>query len=440
MEVWSGCLSNFVLPSRNTEMKLDKQRSRHTTEREFGGTLGATCIPVLLPLTVLYLLSVCRSPGASLLQWPPPLPPTSQLWDPVAPMLLLGWLALQSFLYMLPVGKVAEGMVLRDGSRLKYPINGFHSFCISAILLGLTLWLGMPLGYLFELLFPLAVCSMGMSFLLSLYLYLRSFWAPYQALSLGGNTGNPLYDFFMGRELNPRIGRFDLKYFCELRPGLMGWVVINLAMLMKEVELRGSPSFAMLLVNVFQLLYVMDALWNEEAVLTTMDIVHDGFGFMLVFGDMAWVPFTYSLQAIFLVIHPQSLSAIGGIAIIALNGMGYYIFRRSNSQKNQFRRDPTHPSVAGLETIATATGKRLLVSGWWGLVRHPNYLGDLLMATAWSLPCGVSHLLPYFYIIYFTVLLIHREARDEKQCRRKYGLAWDTYCRRVPYRIIPYIY
>lgn len=43
-----------------------------------------------------------------------------------------------------------------------------------------------------------------------------------------------------------------------------------------------------------------------------------------------------------------------------------------------------------LETIATATGKRLLVSGWWGLVRHPNYLGDLLMALAWSLPCGKS--------------------------------------------------
>ncbi|GLD47068.1 delta(14)-sterol reductase TM7SF2 [Lates japonicus] len=252
--------------------------------------------------------------------------------------------------------------------------------------------------------------------------------------------GNPLYDFFIGRELNPRIGNFDLKYFCELRPGLIGWVVINLGMLMKEVELRGSPSLAMILVNSFQLLYVADALWNEEAVLTTMDIVHDGFGFMLVFGDLAWVPFTYGLQAAFLVVHPQALSSLGAAVIIALNGIGYYIFRRSNSQKNQFRRDPTHPSVARLETIATATGKRLLVSGWWGLVRHPNYLGDLLMALAWSLPCGFSHLLPYFYVIYFTVLLIHREARDERQCRAKYGLAWDTYCRRVPYRIFPYIY
>jgi len=40
-------------------------------------------------------------------------------------------------------------------------------------------------------------------------------------------------------------------------------VVINLGMLMKEVELRDSPSLAMLLVNGFQLVYVTDALWNE---------------------------------------------------------------------------------------------------------------------------------------------------------------------------------
>jgi hypothetical protein len=52
----------------------------------------------------------------------------------------------------------------------------------------------------------------------------------------------------------------------------------------------------MLLVNVFQGFYVADALFFEQAILTTMDIVHDGLGFMLVFGDLAWVPFLYSLQ------------------------------------------------------------------------------------------------------------------------------------------------
>ena len=44
--------------------------------------------------------------------------------------------------------------------------------------------------------------------------------------------------------------------------------------------------------------------------------------------------------------------------------------------------------VADAETILTATGRQLLVSGWWGLVRHPNYLGDILMALSWSLTCG----------------------------------------------------
>ena len=39
-----------------------------------------------------------------------------------------------------------------------------------------------------------------------------------------------------------------------------------------------------------------DALFQERAILTTMDITTDGFGFMLAFGDLAWVPFIYSLQ------------------------------------------------------------------------------------------------------------------------------------------------
>jgi protein-S-isoprenylcysteine O-methyltransferase Ste14 len=44
--------------------------------------------------------------------------------------------------------------------------------------------------------------------------------------------------------------------------------------------------------------------------------------------------------------------------------------------------------IVDLETIPTTTGKKLLVSGWWGMCRHPNYLGDLMMALSWSLTCG----------------------------------------------------
>ena len=58
----------------------------------------------------------------------------------------------------------------------------------------------------------------------------------------------------------------------------------------------------------------------QEAVLTTMDIKHDGFGFMLAFGDLAWVPFTYSLQAQFLLYHPQPLELPMASVLCLMNG------------------------------------------------------------------------------------------------------------------------
>nr|XP_012318431.1 delta(14)-sterol reductase isoform X2 [Aotus nancymaae] len=387
---------------------------------------------LLLPATVFHLLLAARSGPARLLGPPASLPGLGALWSPRALLLWLVWLGLQAALYLLPARKVAKGLELKDKSRLRYPINGFQALVLTALLVGLGMSAGLPLGALPEMLLPLAFVATLTAFIFSLFLYLKALVAPVSALAPGGNSGNPIYDFFLGRELNPRICSFDFKYFCELRPGLIGWVLINLALLVKEAELRGSPSLAMWLVNGFQLLY--------EAVLTTMDITHDGFGFMLAFGDIAWVPFTYSLQAQFLLHHPQPLGLPMAAIICLINAIGYYIFRGANSQKNTFRKNPSDPRVAGLETISTATGRQLLVSGWWGMVRHPNYLGDLIMALAWSLPCGVSHLLPYFYVLYFTALLVHREARDERQCLQKYGLAWQEYCRRVPYRIMPYIY
>uniref|UniRef100_A0A8D1F4I8 Delta(14)-sterol reductase TM7SF2 n=2 Tax=Sus scrofa TaxID=9823 RepID=A0A8D1F4I8_PIG len=380
---------------------------------EFGGPLGAAALMLLLPATMFHLLLAARSGPARLLGPPPYLPGLEMLWSPWALFLCLAWLGLQAALYLLPARKVAEGQELKDKRRLLYPINGFQALVLTALLVGLGVLARLPLGALPEMLLPLAFSATLIAFVGSLLLYLKALVAPASALAPGGNSGNPVYDFFLGRELNPRICSFDFKYFCELRPGLIGWVLINLALLMQEAELRGSPSLAMWLVNGFQLLYVGDALWHEEAVLTTMDIIHDGFGFMLAFGDLAWVPFTYSLQAQFLLYHPQPLGLPGASVICLIND---------------------------LETIPTATGRQLLVSGWWGMVRHPNYLGDLIMALAWSLPCGVSHLLPYFYLLYFTALLVHREARDEQQCLQKYGLAWHEYCRRVPYRIMPYVY
>ena len=62
------------------------------------------------------------------------------------------------------------------------------------------------------------------------------------------------------------------------------------------------------------------------------------------------------------------------------------------------------------------------------------------MALAWCLTAGFAHVLPYFYFIYFAILLIHRDRRDNAVCKNKYGDDWDSYCRKVRWRIIPGIY
>jgi steroid 5-alpha reductase family enzyme len=163
---------------------------------------------------------------------------------------------------------------------------------------------------------------------------------------------------------------------------------------------------------------------------------------MLAFGDLVWVPMTYSLQAFWLIDHMHDLPLWAAALILATNLLGQAIFRAVNNQKHTFRGDPDGARIWGrpVEYLQTRHGNKLLLSGFWGWSRHFNYVGDLLMAASWSLPCGFSTPLPWFYPIYFTILLIHRERRDHALCAEKYGADWDAYCARVPWRILPYVY
>ena len=82
----------------------------------------------------------------------------------------------------------------------------------------------------------------------------------------------------------------------------------------------------------------------------------------------------------------------------------------------------------------------LLVSGYWGLARHFHYVPELVLAFLWSVPALFHHLMPYTYAIYLPCLLIHRTFRDDTKCRQKYAASWQHYCRRVPYKMVPYLF
>lgn len=324
--------------------------------------------------------------------------------------------------------------------------------------------------------------NLVISYAIATFVYVRSFSvvpgnAEKRELAAGGHTGNMLYDWFIGRELNPRVtlpvlGEVDIKIWCELRPGMLGWLLLNLAWVAQQWRNFGYVTDSMMFVAGIQGLYIIDSWYSEASVLTMMDITMDGFGCMLAFGDLAWVPFIYANQARYLAVHPQTLGPLGIVVMLVILGGGFTIFRLSNNQKNAFRQNPKDPSVQHLQYMETKTGSKLLVSGWWGISRHINYFGDWMQTWPYCLPTGIAGytilaagtgaegaavmsdgrevvqgdargwgmVVTYFYMVYFAVLLIHREGRDDAKCSRKYGEDWKEYKKKVPWKIIPYVY
>ncbi|GAU88600.1 hypothetical protein RvY_01270 [Ramazzottius varieornatus] len=421
---------------------MEPKAEKRAFEYAFGGPLGVLGIMLALPLAinVMILFGICYNEDgfAGILErlngffddcW-------TALWC------LLGWFLFQAVLYLSPLGKDIVGLPLSTGQRLKYRCNGFHAFVVTAgVALIAQFVLGLQLYRLFEIIWPMASVACGLCFALSVYLYIRALFRRTDELAQHGMSGNHIYDFFMGRELNPRTGKFDWKYFCELRPGLIGWIMLELSMVAFEYHTTGSCSLPLVLLTAFHAWYVGDALWNEPALLSTKDIIEEGFGFMLVFGDMAWVPFFYSSQTLYLVSARPDVPWLLVFISIVLHLVGYVIFRQSNLQKNLFRNSPNDPRVKAWKTIPTSVlGKNLLCDGWWSFVRHPNYLGDLLLAMSWTLMCGLDSFYPFIYCGYFFALLIHREIRDEEVCSKKYGDAWKEFRTRVPYRIFPFVF
>jgi len=409
----------------------------------FGGPWGSLFLTVALPVIVFYLW-VCLIDHEGRLFWPA----TGEAWKALlsriplptlqAVLLYGGWLVMQALFQVFLPGKIEEGTPLHDGTRLKYRMNGLLSYALSlAVAVGLVYAGVIRPTVFYDQFGPLLATATIFTFFYSVYLH-------WHGRRHGKNErvyNNLLHDFFMGASLNPRSGAFDHKLFCEARPGLILWVLGNFSIAAKQVELYGTLTVPMVLVCLFHFWYITDYYLHEPAILTTWDIKHENFGYMLAFGDLVWVPFTYVFQAVYLATHTHDLSWWAATGIVLLNLAGFVIFRGANIQKHRFKKDPGRP-VWGkpAEVIRTARGTPILASGFWGLARHINYMGDLMMALAWSLPCLFGAVVPYFYPIYFTILLVLRERRDNRMCRHKYGADWDEYSRRVPYRIVPWLY
>jgi delta14-sterol reductase len=121
---------------------------------------------------------------------------------------------------------------------------------------------------------------------------------------------------------------------------------------------------------------------------------------------------------------------------------GWAISRGANMQKFNFKTRPERAFLGFLrpQTLGDGTNT-LLVNGFWGVSRHVNYLGEILEAVGLTLVLGYPGAwVAWLYPLYYVALFIPRERADERRCATKYGDLWSDYRRRVPRRIIPWLY
>lgn len=296
------------------------------------------------PFIVYYFIMACDQYGCSLMAPVVDLAAgrarLADIWARTPPVtvkaaqIYAAWVTFQVLLYMLPdfchkflpgyVGGVQEGAVTPTGAVNKYEINGLQAWLLTHLLwfanVHLLSWF--PPTIIFDNWIPLLWCANILGYAVSTFAMVKGYLFPTDARECKF-TGNFFYNYMMGVEFNPRIGKwFDFKLFFNGRPGIIAWTLINLSFAAKQQELYGYVTNSMVLINVLQAIYVLDFFWNETWYLKTIDICHDHFGWYLGWGDCVWLPYLYTLQGLFLVYHPVQLPTPYVLGVLLLGLLG----------------------------------------------------------------------------------------------------------------------
>ena len=344
--------------------------------------------------------------------------------------------ALITFLHYFLPGRWVTGYVKHSetGELLKYRLNGRLVLITSVILWFLTGYLGLVA---YDWLYEIRWYSLAGAFVFGLAF---SFWIvlPYPT------TGKSLVsDIFLGRLENPQFknGRIDAKMWLYLIGAVMLELNI-LSFLAHHYAEFGTISPGLLLCASMLTYFIVDYLSFEKVHLYTYDFFAERVGFKLGWGCLAFYPYFYLIAIWATVNLPDPNTTVWLLMCYALLFLlGWTLARGANMQKYYFKTDP-QKSFLGIKPETVSDGnKTLLVNGFWGLSRHINYLGEILMGTAIALSVGYPEVLwVWLYPLYYVALLLPRQIDDDKRCASKYGELWQVYIKKVTYRIIPYLY
>ena len=259
-----------------TDPKID--RSGHF---DFGGSFGVSAMMVGFPLLMYYMWI-----GATFYNGKFPTPERGQtLVDffkhlgklvyefafPSVRAWTIYWVffIFEGACYCLLPGVYTDGKPLahEGGKQLKYYCSGVWSFYTTIVIAAVLHYTRLfPLYTIIDEFGPLLSVAILSGYLVSIVAY-------FSALIRGAQhrmTGYPMYDFFMGAELNPRLfGILDFKMFFEVR---LPWFIllgISCGTAARQYEEYGYVSAQVAFLVMAHFLYANACAKGEECITTT---------------------------------------------------------------------------------------------------------------------------------------------------------------------------
>ena len=388
-------------------------------------------------------------------------------WHGPSALIIVSFLAYAIIMTLVLPGEEYAGPVTDTGHVPIYRNNGFAYYLVSlgifALLSGALKLNGLTPTYIYDHWEEFLSTVSTLAFLLCFLVMLKGKYMP--STNDHRSSSNWIMDFYRGVELYPRWFNIDVKLITNCRYGMLSWALLSVIFCMKTFELHGYSDSA-LVACVLTLAYLTKFFWWESGktieldesdkimfvlgYMRTMDIIVDRAGFYLCWGCLVWVSGLYTLPSYFLVMHSTQLGPVLTVVILTLGLLAIYVNYDCDQQKIDVRSANGECLVWGRPAriirakYRLLNGKEsesvLLASGYWALSRHFHYIPELTVAFLWTCPCGFHYVLPYVYVMFLGILLMHRAHRDDQKCRLKYGAAWDDYCQLVRWKVWPGIY
>lgn len=227
----------LATPLRDSVSKLAQLSSRW----EFGGRVGSALLMLLIPLTAFSILLSCQKTCS-----------LKHLYDLNALKSLSIWFSWQAlsivsiqlviqalFTYVRVLGTKADRL---DETGTKQYFNAFFCSIVTMnVLFALNFFNLYDSNKLLSEYLRLATVSYIFAVILSIILYVKSRKMDDSELNPYGNTGYALYDFCMGREIQPFFKKFDVKIWISRIANINSVSIIIIIILVWCFRAQAAP-------------------------------------------------------------------------------------------------------------------------------------------------------------------------------------------------------